>query len=83
VTYRTLYRKLVDSHTVAQLDEQHVLLFCDLHRMGEYTSPRAFAGLHERGREVALPGQSLATVSHVIPTHAVSPRVIHDPASAP
>ena len=78
----TLYRKLVDSHTVATLDEQNVLLFCDLHLMNEYTSPQAFAGLHERGRDVALPGQNVATVSHIIPTHPVKQRVIQDPASA-
>ena len=82
MTARTLYRKLVDSHTVARLDEQHVLLFCDLHLMNEYTSPQAFAGLQERNRPVAMPGQNLATVSHIIPTHAVTPRVIQDPASA-
>jgi 3-isopropylmalate/(R)-2-methylmalate dehydratase large subunit len=79
---RTLYRKLVDSHTVATLDEQHILLFCDLHLMNEYTSPQAFAGLHAQGRDVAMPGQNVATVSHVIPTHPVKHRVIQDPASA-
>ncbi|GAA5234811.1 3-isopropylmalate dehydratase large subunit [Verticiella sediminum] len=78
----TLYRKLVDSHTVTQLDEQNVLLFCDLHLMNEYTSPQAFAGLHEQQREVAMPGQNVATVSHIIPTHPVRNRVIQDPASA-
>jgi len=78
----TLYRKLVDSHTVLQLDDQNVLLFCDLHLMNEYTSPQAFAGLHEKHRAVAMPGQNVAVVSHIIPTHAVSPRVIRDPASA-
>ena len=50
MTPQTLYRKLVDSHTVARLDEQNVLLFCDLHLMNEYTSPQAFAGLHEKHR---------------------------------
>jgi 3-isopropylmalate/(R)-2-methylmalate dehydratase large subunit len=79
---QTLYRKLVDSHTVAVLDEQNVLLFCDLHLMNEYTSPQAFSGLHEKNREVLMPGQNLATVSHIIPTHAVKHRVIQDPASA-
>ena len=79
---RTLYRKLVDSHTVAELDADNVLLFCDLHLMNEYTSPQAFAGLHAQGRGVAMPGQHLAVVSHIIPTHAVRPRVIADPASA-
>ena len=82
MTPRTLYRKLVDSHTVVRLDEQNVLLFCDLHLMNEYTSPQAFAGLYEKKRGVAMPGQNLATVSHIIPTHAVAHRVIQDPASA-
>ena len=69
MTPKTLYRKLVDSHTVVTLDEQNVLLFCDLHLMNEYTSPQAFAGLLEQNREVAMPGQNVATVSHIIPTH--------------
>ena len=81
-TARTLYRKLVASHTVAVLDEQNVLLFCDLHLMNEYTSPQAFAGLHEKGRDVLVPGQNVATVSHVIPTHPTAHRIIQDPASA-
>ncbi|SEK87844.1 3-isopropylmalate/(R)-2-methylmalate dehydratase large subunit [Roseateles sp. YR242] len=79
---RTLYRKLVDSHTVAVLDEQHVLLFCDLHLMNEYTSPQAFAGLHEKGRGVPMPGRNVAVVSHIIPTHPGLLRVITDPPSA-
>ena len=79
---RTFYRKLVDSHTVATLDEQNVLLFCDLHLMNEYTSPQAFAGLYEQGRGVPMPGQNVAVVSHIIPTHPVKLRVIADTASA-
>ncbi len=82
MTARTLYRKLLDSHTVAVLDEQNVLLFCDLHLMNEYTSPQAFAGLHAQGRDVPMPGQNVAVVSHIIPTHAVKWRVIADTASA-
>jgi 3-isopropylmalate/(R)-2-methylmalate dehydratase large subunit len=78
----TLYRKLVDSHTVDVLDEQNVLLFCDLHLMNEYTSPQAFAGLHDAGRGVPMPAQNVAVVSHIIPTHPVRHRVIQDPASA-
>lgn len=82
MTPRTLYRKLVDSHTVATLDEDNVLLFCDLHLMNEYTSPQAFAGLHEQGRPVLMPGQNVAVVSHIIPTHPGAVRVIADPPSA-
>ncbi|MFJ5382617.1 aconitase family protein, partial [Cupriavidus sp. CER94] len=79
---RTLYRKLVESHTVVTLDADNVLLYADLHIMNEYTSPQAFAGLAEHGRKVPAPGQQLAVVDHIIPTHAESPRVIQDPASA-
>ena len=79
---QTLYDKLVASHTVARLDEQNVLLYADLHIMNEYTSPQAFAGLRERGVGVAAPGQNVAVVDHIIPTHAVRHRVIQDPASA-
>jgi len=82
MTSRTLYRKLVDSHTVAALDEENVLLFCDLHLMNEYTSPQAFAGLYEQGRGVPMPSQNVAVVSHIIPTHPGKIRVIADRASA-
>ena len=78
----TLYRKLVDSHSVAQIDEQNVLLFCDLHLMNEYTSPQAFAGLDEQGHRVPVPGQNVAVVSHVIPSEPVKLRVIHESAPA-
>jgi len=79
---RTFYRKLIETHTVAQLDEQNILLFCDLHLMNEYTSPQAFAGLYEEGRGVPMPGQNVAVVSHIIPTHPGKIRVIADPPSA-
>lgn len=79
---RTLYQKLVDSHTVVRLDDENVLLYADLHLMNEYTSPQAFAGLHEQGRAVHTPGQNVAVVSHIIPTHPVKVRTIADPASA-
>ncbi|MGB4059201.1 MAG: 3-isopropylmalate dehydratase large subunit [Burkholderiaceae bacterium] len=79
---RTLYQKLLESHTVRTLDAQHVLLFCDLHLMNEYTSPQAFTGLDERHATVPMPGQNVAVVSHIIPTHPVPVRVIHNQASA-
>jgi 3-isopropylmalate/(R)-2-methylmalate dehydratase large subunit len=82
MTPQTLYRKLVDSHTVKVLDAQNVLLFCDLHLMNEYTSPQAFAGLHDRGAGVPVPGQNVSVVSHVIPTHQVKNRIIFNPAAA-
>ncbi|HTJ91592.1 MAG TPA: 3-isopropylmalate dehydratase large subunit [Pararobbsia sp.] len=65
---RTLYEKLVESHTVARLDAEHVLLYTDLHIMNEYTSPQAFNGLVERGVPVRRPAQQMSVVDHVIPT---------------
>ena len=78
---RTLYQKLVDSHVVTRIDAQNVLLYVDLHLMNEYTSPQAFSALAAKARPVRRPRQQLAVVSHIIPTHAESPRVIRDAAS--
>ncbi len=80
----TLYDKLVQSHVVETLDEEHVLLYVDLHIMNEYTSPQAFSGLAARGRQVLRPGQQMAVVDHVIPTHPVpsEARVIAQPDAA-
>jgi 3-isopropylmalate/(R)-2-methylmalate dehydratase large subunit len=80
----TLYQKLVASHTVTRLDGQNVLLYADLHIMNEYTSPQAFAGLAAARRCVAVPGQNMAVVDHIIPTHAVPVRfrIIEDGPSA-
>jgi 3-isopropylmalate/(R)-2-methylmalate dehydratase large subunit len=50
--------------------------------MNEYTSPQAFSGLDEKDREVLMPGQNIAVVSHIIPTHHEMPRKIADPASS-
>ncbi|OZI33501.1 3-isopropylmalate dehydratase large subunit [Bordetella genomosp. 5] len=74
MTGSTLYDKLVASHEVARLDDEHVLLYVDLHIMNEYTSPQAFSGLAARGREVLRPRQQMAVVDHVIPTHPVAAR---------
>ena len=64
---RTLYDKLVDSHTVRQLDDDglDVLLYVDRTVLNEYTSPQAFTGLREAGRSVARPDAALAVVDHV------------------
>ncbi len=78
---RTLYRKIVDAHTVRRIDASTVLLWCDAHFANEYTSPQAFSGLRERGCGVLEPDAHLCVVDHIIPSEDVSPRVIHDRAS--
>jgi len=66
---RTLYQKHIDSHTVCSLDDQgHVLLYIDRQVANEYTSPQAFSGLRETGRDVWRPSATLAVVDHVNPT---------------
>ncbi|MGZ0717365.1 3-isopropylmalate dehydratase large subunit [Pseudomonas palleroniana] len=69
MTARTLYDKHIDAHTVCALDDQgHVLLYIDRQVLNEYTSPQAFSGLREAGRNVWRPGTALAVVDHVNPT---------------
>lgn len=66
---RTLYDKHLDAHTVCTLDDQgHVLLYIDRQVANEYTSPQAFSGLREAGRQVWRPTCTLAVVDHVNPT---------------
>ncbi|WP_374469490.1 3-isopropylmalate dehydratase large subunit [Phenylobacterium sp.] len=67
---RTLYDKLVDAHTVADLDGAGgtVLLYIDRSVLNEYTSPQAFTGLREAGRPVWSPRSMLGVVDHVNPT---------------
>lgn len=66
---RTLYDKIVDDHTVKALDDDGLLLlYVDRTVLNEYTSPQAFSGLREAGREVWRPDASLMVVDHVNPT---------------
>jgi 3-isopropylmalate/(R)-2-methylmalate dehydratase large subunit len=68
---RTLYDKIVDQHTVRQLDgDGQVLLYIDRTVLNEYTSPQAFTGLREAGRDVWNPAAALMVVDHVNPTAA-------------
>lgn len=68
---KTLYDKLVDSHTVKIIDDETVLLYVDFHIMNEYTCPQAFAGLHAANRDVWRPSAHLAVVDHVNPTRDI------------
>lgn len=78
---KTLYQKIVEAHTVKRIDDNTVLLYCDIHFANEYTSPQAFAGLVERKVNVLSPDSHLCVVDHIIPTHDESPRRIYDEAS--
>lgn len=64
----TLYNKVWDAHAVAQLPTGQTQLFIGLHLVHEVTSPQAFDMLRERGKKVAYPSHTLATVDHIVPT---------------
>ncbi|MGM3388737.1 3-isopropylmalate dehydratase large subunit [Stutzerimonas stutzeri] len=80
---RTLYDKHIDSHTICELDDQgHVLLYIDRQVANEYTSPQAFSGLREAGRQVWRPSATLAVVDHVNPTTPNRIPTMADPGGA-
>ncbi|MBJ2136631.1 3-isopropylmalate dehydratase large subunit [Paraglaciecola chathamensis] len=65
-TPKTLYDKLISSHTVRELDDKgHILLYIDRQVLNEYTSPQAFSGLRDAGRDLWRANTSLAVVDHV------------------
>ena len=79
---RTIFDKIWDNHIVAQQGGE-VILYIDLHLIGDVTSPQAFAGLKASGRPVRRPERSLAVADHNIPTEgqALGVDAIADPES--
>jgi len=64
----TLLRKVWDLHTVRRLPSGQTQLLIGLHLVHEVTSPQAFDMLRLRGRRVAFPDRTFATVDHIVPT---------------
>lgn len=81
---KTLYDKLVDSHTVHRFDPdgRQLLLYVDRTVLNEYTSPQAFTGLREAGRSIWRPRAALGTVDHVNPTAVTRSAEMPDPGGA-
>ena len=66
---RTLAEKVWASHVVKQGENgKPDLLYIDLHIMHEVTSPQAFDGLRQAGRQVRRPDLTIATEDHNTPT---------------
>jgi len=61
---QTLYQKIYQSHVVGALNGSTDLLFVDRHLIHEVTSPQAFAGLKQAGRNVRRPDLTYATMDH-------------------
>jgi 3-isopropylmalate/(R)-2-methylmalate dehydratase large subunit len=65
---RTLYDKIWDDHVVDEQPDGTCLIYIDRHLVHEVTSPQAFEGLRNSGRQVRAPEKTLAVVDHNIPT---------------
>lgn len=65
---KTLYDKVFEDHVVHKDESGSYLLYIDRHLVHEVTSPQAFEGLKNAGRQVRRKDCTLATVDHNIPT---------------
>jgi 3-isopropylmalate/(R)-2-methylmalate dehydratase large subunit len=65
---RTLFEKILESHTVSRDPDGTTLLYIDRHLVHEVTSPQAFEGLRVAGRKVHRPQGTLAVPDHNVPT---------------
>ena len=73
---KTLYEKVFEKHTVAEIKPGVYQLAIGLHLIHEVTSPQAFAMLKERDLEIMHPERTFATLDHIIPvsyTHLTLP----------
>ncbi|QJR81724.1 3-isopropylmalate dehydratase large subunit [Alteromonas pelagimontana] len=68
---KTLYEKVWQAHIIDQLGEDS-LIYIDRHLIHEVTSPQAFAGLNEKGRQVRRPDRTIATMDHSISTRSLA-----------
>ncbi|KNC82285.1 3-isopropylmalate dehydratase [Sphaeroforma arctica JP610] len=65
----TMYDKVFRDHIVTtEEDGETHLIYIDRHLVHEVTSPQAFEGLQNAGRQVRRPDCTLATVDHNVPT---------------
>ncbi|SPO05857.1 probable 3-isopropylmalate dehydratase [Cephalotrichum gorgonifer] len=65
---QTLYDKVLGSHIVDEKLDGTLLLYIDRHLVHEVTSPQAFEGLKNAGRQVRRLDCTLATTDHNVPT---------------
>ncbi len=65
---KTLYDKLWESHIVRADEDGTTILYIDRHLVHEVTSPQAFDGLREAGRQPWRISANLAVADHNVPT---------------
>lgn len=64
----TLYDKVWLSHVVKTYQDGSTLLYVDRHLVQEVSSPQAFDGLVDAGRQVRRPDAHIAVADHAVPT---------------
>jgi len=65
---KTLFDKLWDLHTIAELDGGDALLLIDRIFLHERTGSVALQSLAEKGRKVRMPAQVFCTMDHIVST---------------
>lgn len=65
---QTLFDKIWANHVVDTQEDGTCLLYIDRHMVHEVTSPQAFEGLRQSGRQVRRPECTLAVADHNVPT---------------
>jgi len=65
---KTIFDKVWERHVITGEEGDSQLLYIDLHVIHEVTSPQAFDGLRQAGREVRRPDLTFGTVDHNSPT---------------
>ncbi len=65
---KTLYQKVYDAHIVVAAAGENPILYIDRHLVHEVTSPQAFDGLREQGRQVRQVNKTFATMDHNVST---------------
>ncbi|MDR1605961.1 MAG: 3-isopropylmalate dehydratase large subunit [Streptococcaceae bacterium] len=65
---QTIFDKLWDRHVITGEVGEPQLLYVDFHMIHEVTSPQAFQGLRETGRQVRRPDLTFGTTDHNVPT---------------
>ena len=65
---QTIFDKLWARHVITGEEFEPQLLYVDFHMIHEVTSPQAFQGLREAGRQVRRPDLTFGTTDHNVPT---------------
>ncbi|WP_413111208.1 3-isopropylmalate dehydratase large subunit [Thaumasiovibrio sp. DFM-14] len=65
---KTLYEKIYDAHVAVAAEGENPILYIDRHLVHEVTSPQAFDGLREKGRNVRQVSRTFATMDHNVST---------------